>query len=66
MTNAELFQRFIDQTDEEIGTDSSTDGSIGLFHVLASAFDWCLQNGVDFYATLREVQEDFAGDMPRQ
>lgn len=58
--NAAMFQKFIDQVDAEVGTDSSSDGSIGLFHLLAAAVDWCDERSVDFDATLGEVREHFA------
>ena len=60
MDNVELFQSLIDATDATIGVDSATDGSIGLFHILATAHDWCNAHGVDFNATLEEVRECIA------
>jgi hypothetical protein len=60
MNNSDLFQAIINQTDAIVGTDSTKDGSIGLFHVLACALDWCDEKGVDFEATLQEVRDHFA------
>jgi hypothetical protein len=60
MTNEQLFQSLVDTTDATVGVDSTQDGSLGLFHILACAFDWCELRGVDFDATLQEVREHFA------
>lgn len=54
-----LFQKFIDEVDAYVGVDSKEDGSLGLFHLMAAAVDWCEEHGVDFYATLQEVREHF-------
>lgn len=62
MTNALMFQAFIDRTDKALGTDSNADGSIGLFHILAAALDWCDMRGVDFDLTLQEVREQLAAE----
>jgi hypothetical protein len=61
MSNAELFQAYLDNITEVIGLDSS-DKTIPLWHGLACAFDWCKKNDVDFDAVLAEVREHFAQD----
>lgn len=63
MRNAEMFQTFVDQADAIVGADSKKDGSIGLFHILAAACDWCDVNGVDFNATLQEVRDQIAAEV---
>lgn len=60
MDNSALFQSLIDQVDETIGVDSRSDSSIGLWHLLACAHDWCKGHGVDFDGTLADVKEQLA------
>lgn len=60
MNNSAMFQDFIDQTDTIVGADSSEDRSVGLFHLLAAALDWCNEHNVDFDVTLEQVREHFA------
>jgi hypothetical protein len=60
--NVRHFASLIEQTDEHIGVDSTQDGSVGLFHILATAHDWCEVHGVDFDATLAEVRSTLAAE----
>jgi len=55
--NVAFFQTLMDQTDEYIGVDSTSDKTIGLWHILAMAHDYCSDQGIDFDATLAEVRE---------
>ena len=60
-SNAEMFQKLVNEVDAHVGVDSSRDGSIGLFHILAAALDWCdaQKPAVDFDLTLEEVRQHF-------
>lgn len=59
MRNAELFEEAVKRASESIGFDDTEDRSIGLWHVLACALDWCDVNKINFDLTLEEVREHF-------
>jgi hypothetical protein len=60
ITNAELFQAYLDNITEVIGLPRDNDKTIPLWHGIACAFDWCQENNVDFNSVLAEVREHFA------
>jgi len=64
MTNSDMFQHFLDETNEIVGLDRfhDRDKTVPLFHLLAAALDWCDTNQVDFNTTLEEVRESFADE----
>lgn len=60
--HAAVFQEALDGHNRALGLMEGAGDEVDLFHMLASAIEWCDRQGVDFDLALEEVREHFKSE----